>query len=197
MTEKNITLVERNNIELLDSWKSDFEFKPNVQITQWDILNIKCDAIVSPGNSFGFMDGGLDLAISKKFGWEIQQKLKGQIASLPNKELLVGQAITISTEQSPEYIICAPTMRVPSSHMIDSSVNAYLAMKAVLIEVIKYTNIKTVAITGLCTGTGKMNPKTASKQMLAAFEEIIENKTPDFPTFIDAQKQHFGLSPIK
>ena len=29
------------------------------------------DAIVSPANSFGFMDGGIDMVYSKRFGWQM------------------------------------------------------------------------------------------------------------------------------
>ncbi len=31
-------------------------------------LDVKCDAVVSPANSFGFMDGGIDLIYSHRFG---------------------------------------------------------------------------------------------------------------------------------
>ena len=176
------------NSELGKAWKRDFEFCPEVVISNNNILEIGSDAIASPGNSFGFMDGGLDLAISHKFGWEIQTELRNKIAQLPMKELLVGQAIAIKSEQESKYIICAPTMRVPSSNNIPTSVNAYLAMKAILIEAKTNKNITSVSISGLCTGTGKMPVKTASKQMFSAYEEIIQNVNREFPTFMDASK---------
>ncbi len=33
------------------------------------IFDYPAVAIVSPANSFGFMDGGIDLAYSERFGW--------------------------------------------------------------------------------------------------------------------------------
>lgn len=45
---------------LIVSWKEFFETETSVTIIEADITQILCDAIVSPANSFGFMDGGLD-----------------------------------------------------------------------------------------------------------------------------------------
>ena len=41
-----------------------------------DITQIECDAMVSPANSFGFMDGGLDYALSERFGWDLEKRLQ-------------------------------------------------------------------------------------------------------------------------
>lgn len=51
------------------------------------------------------MDGGLDLAISKKMGWVIQTERRKRINALPMKGLLVGQAETVKAEGSDQYII--------------------------------------------------------------------------------------------
>lgn len=112
-------------------------------------LEIECDAIVSPGNSFGFMDGGVDLSISKHFGWGIQKELRSQISELPMKELLVGQALCIPTNRERiKYVICTPTMRIPTSQSIGDSVNAYLATKAALELANKNSEIQCLAFTG-------------------------------------------------
>lgn len=192
-----IVLVHKNYPDLGQAWEHDFQFHKDVSVVNGDIFEQQCDAIVSPGNSFGFMDGGLDLVISKSLGWEIQTQLQEKIRKLPLGELLVGQALTIETHKVPKYVICAPTMRVPTSYNISSSVNAYLALKAILLEVISNDDIKSVAIPGLCTGTGNMEASTASRQMLAAYEEIITGVKREFPTFMDAQKFHFRLNPLK
>ncbi|WP_224996880.1 macro domain-containing protein [Cesiribacter sp. SM1] len=196
-TSKKIILVHKNSPELGQAWMNDFAFHSDVSVVDGDIFEQQCDAIVSPGNSFGFMDGGLDLIISKKLGWDIQKQLQAKIKSLPLGELLVGQALTISTANEPKYVICAPTMRVPTSYNISTSINAYLAMKAILLELANHNEIETVAIPGLCTGTGNMEPAIASKQMFAAYEEIILGTEREFPTFMDAQKFHFRLNPKK
>lgn len=83
--------------ELGNAWINDFADCPNVTILNGNILETECDAIVSPANSFGFMDGGLDLHISEKFGWHLQDELQAKIASLDEKELLIGKSITLAT----------------------------------------------------------------------------------------------------
>jgi O-acetyl-ADP-ribose deacetylase (regulator of RNase III) len=109
------------NEKLGNAWKKEFANSRNIEIFQGDITKIDCDAIVSPANSFGFMDGGLDYSISDRFGWDLQEKLQYQIKQLPEGELLVGRALVIETgdDQIP-YLISAPTMRVPMSFNIST-----------------------------------------------------------------------------
>ncbi|GAB5527431.1 MAG: hypothetical protein Roseis2KO_53030 [Roseivirga sp.] len=182
-----IILSHFNSPDLGKAWHHYFRFEEDVEIIEGDIFQLDCDAIVSPGNSFGFMDGGLDLAISKKMGWGIQTELRKRISELPMKELLIGQAETVKAEKSDQYVICAPTMRVPSGESIPESVNAYLATKAILLECLQNENIRSVAIPGLCTGTGKMLPPVAANQMFMAYSELIKHLIPEFPTFMDAR----------
>ncbi len=184
-----IKLVFYNQHDLGLSWKKYFEFEENVEIIGGDIMEVDCEALVSPGNSFGFMDGGLDLQISKKYGWDIQKEFQKRISNLPLKELLVGQSETIRVKNSNKLIICAPTMRVPTSDGISNSVNAYLAMKSIMINCLK-EKINSVAISGLCTGTGKMKSETCAKQMYQAYCEVVKNQFLEFPNYIDARKNN-------
>lgn len=63
-------------------------------------------------------------------------------------------------------------MRIPASFNIDTSVNAYLAMKAILIKALGDERISSVTIPGLCTGVGLMQPMIAARQMYQAYREI-------------------------
>ncbi|WP_116787099.1 macro domain-containing protein [Flavobacterium psychrotrophum] len=192
----NIKLVHYNTPALGAAWQKHFEFDPNVQIVDANIFDAQCDAIVSPGNSFGFMDGGLDLFISQKYGWDIQAELQRRIKQLSLNELLVGQT-EIMQSRSGKFIVCAPTMRVPGSQQIPESVNAYLAMKGILSARISHPEINSVAVPGLCTGTGKMPFNVAANQMFMAYKEIVKKEVPEFPLFIDAVKHHQSLKTNK
>jgi len=162
------------NPEMIDAWKEFFSEIENVTIIKEDVSKISCDALVSPANSFGFMDGGIDYAISMKLGWGLQFKLQKIIRNLPEGELLVGKALVLETENKDiPYLISAPTMRVPMSYNIPSSINAYLAMKATLIAAKKHKNINKIAIPGFCTGCGKMDRSIAAREMYIAFKEIV------------------------
>ena len=96
-------------------------------------------------------------------------------------ELPVGNAeiISMNTEQFP-YLICAPTMRIPGK-LPKENINAYLAMRAVLIELKKFNSfkpggIKSIAIPSLCTGVGGVSYIDSAKQMRMAFEMINNEK---------------------
>jgi hypothetical protein len=52
------------DVEMVDAWSTCFGYAQNVFIHQQDILTRTADAILSPANSFGFMDGGIDLLYS-------------------------------------------------------------------------------------------------------------------------------------
>ncbi|GAB3524984.1 macro domain-containing protein [Emticicia fontis] len=181
---------------LIVAWKEFFENEPHVTILEADITQLSCDAVVSPANSFGFMDGGLDYALSERFGWDLEKRLQQQIKELPEGELLVGQAIVMETgDATIPFLISAPTMRVPMNFNIDTSVNAYLAMKAVLIHAKREPGINSVAVPGLCTGVGRMSPMIAARQMFQAYKEIILGEKMDFKNFSEAQKYQWNINP--
>ncbi len=189
-------LLVHQQTALGEAWRHYFGQEPNVQILHADITQLACDAVVSPANSFGFMDGGLDYALSERFGWDLQDRLQAEIALLPEGELLVGKALILETgDATVPYLISAPTMRVPMDFNISTSVNAYLAMKALLIAAKTKPDIQTVAVPGLCTGTGKMDAYVAARQMFFAYEEIILGKKHMYHNFGDAQKFQIQLNP--
>lgn len=178
-----------------EAWLREFEGMRDVSIVKADIVTVDCDAIVSPANSFGFMDGGLDYHLSNYLGWDLQDRLQERIKELPEGELLVGKSLVIETNHAKiPFLISAPTMRVPMSFNIATSVNAYLAMKAILIAAINNEKITTVAIPGLCTGCGKMPVHIASKQMFMAYSEIILGKKQEHKTFGMAQRYQNQLN---
>lgn len=183
--------------DLGKAWRQYFESAEDVEILEGDICQVTCDAIVSPANSFGFMDGGLDYALSKRFGWDLQKRLQTAISHRPVKELLVGEALIISTgdEQTP-WLISAPTMRVPM--VLVQSINAYLAMKAILSSALLHNGaepIKTVAIPGLGTGVGGLPVETAAHQMWMAYKEVVLGEVSYPAKFGEAQGRHVALNP--
>jgi len=186
------------NINLIKSWHKFFNQDLNIEIINSSIFDIKCDALVSPANSFGFMDGGLDLKISQFFGWQVQEKLQKIIKETYHGELIVGMAEIIETGNNKiNYVISAPTMRVPM--ILKNSVNVYLATRAVLV-LVKYgkfkngnlikEKVKRVAIPGMGTGVGQVPYEICALQMKRAIDEIFYEKY-EFPkTWQEAQKRH-------
>src|SRR3990172_3177140 len=108
-----ITLVDVSK-PLVDAWREEWSGLENVVIRQCSIFDNACDAIVSPANSFGFMNGGLDLFLSEYLGWHVQDRVQEKIQNEFDGELLVGQSLIVPTDNEKfPYLISAPTMRVP------------------------------------------------------------------------------------
>jgi len=170
------------NANLIDSLRKYFKQDPNMKIVHGSIFDVDCDAIVSPANSYGFMDGGLDLRISQFFGWHVQENLQEIIKEKHHGELLVGCAEIVETDHDLiPYVISAPTMRVPM--ILKDSVNIYLATRAVLILVKfgKFSNgtfinekVKTIAIPGMGTGVGRVPYDICALQMNYYIEVILQ-----------------------
>ena len=143
------------------------------------------------------MDGGLDYYLSQRFGWDLQKRLQREISSRPMKELLVGEALIIATDDPDvPWLISAPTMRVPM--LLHGSVNAYLAMKAILVAAMTHKDepaINTVAIPGLGTGTGGLGAETAAIQMFVAYLEVIYGRLPYPRSLREAIRFHKELNP--
>jgi O-acetyl-ADP-ribose deacetylase (regulator of RNase III) len=191
--------------ELAEAWErfcGDLKF---VEVHRGSILQLSCDAVVSPANSFGVMDGGVDMLYSQHFGWHVQERLQNLIRSKHHGELLVGAAEIVETNnlQIP-YLIAAPTMRVPM--ILGNSINPYLAARAALL-LIKHGTfaggglmgevvsnfVNSVAFPGLGTGVGRVGPNTCARQVRAAIEEAVLG-THEFPqSWADAQKRHQQL----
>lgn len=169
--------------ELAAAWTTFFAKFPEFNISCGDIFELgePVDAIVSPANSFGFMDGGIDYVYSEFFGWQLQNMLQHKIAKDHNGELLVGEATTVRIRdfypESPiEYLVSAPTMRIPSD--VSKTVNAYLAFRAVLLELRKQPQIQSVLCPGLGTAIGKIGPQQCAAQMYAAYENYSGVRQP-------------------
>jgi len=83
--------------DVVRAWEKYFVGIANVRVSQGDIFEVPADAIVSPANSFGYMDGGIDLVYLHRFGWELQARLQAHLRNEHDGELPVGQAIIMET----------------------------------------------------------------------------------------------------
>ena len=183
-----IQLIDKNK-EMCEYWKIHFKDCNDVIIHNGDFFSLQIDCVVSPANSFGFMDGSLDFVISNKLGWQVQNKLQKQIQEKYFGELLVGQAILIETEFNEiPFCISAPTMRVPM--ILKDTVNVYLASKAIFYLLKKESRIKTITISGLGTGVGQIPYDICAKQMKQAYTDIWLNEYTFPNNWHDAQTRH-------
>lgn len=199
-----IYLRDRNE-GMAEAWERVFKHDPEIHISCGDIFgdgeHMEAEAIVSPANSFGFMDGGIDMAYSQYFGWSIGELLRTHLWQNYGGELLVGQAVLIDMrkcetsiythheriERMP-YLISAPTMRVPAN--VSKTVNAYLAFKASL-KVASEAGIDSILCPGLGTAIGMMPYGTCAVQMYEAYRHF--QKPRFFDILSDPHRLHYAM----
>ena len=74
----------------------------DVEILCGDILALASRCVISPANSFGYMDGGMDAAYYQFFGPSIQSTVQTAIQRRPEGMLPVGAALAVSTGETAE-----------------------------------------------------------------------------------------------
>lgn len=166
------------------AWRRAFA-DTSIEIITGDILYYaQGAAVVSPANSFGFMTGGLDLAIRhvyEKAGCDITALVQRVIRDEAHGELPVGQALVVPTPgySADSYValVVAPTMRLP--HPVPWSLNAYLAFRAILWTTERWniahpdSPLDHLYCSGLATGIGLMSVRRSARQMRAAWDQVM------------------------
>ena len=192
---KKLYLIDSKQ-ELCDKWKQVFSSYPEVEVLSGDYFQQSADAIVSPANSFGIMDGGLDLAIRNELGFQIATDIQEVILNKYHGEMPIGSAEIINTNHDKwSFMIAAPTMRIPES--IAFTLNPYIAFRAILIAINSFNEhnlskpIKSLVCSGLGTGIGSMEPTKCAAQMRAAYKLIKEPAR--ISSFAEIHESHFSL----
>lgn len=190
-------------VDLFNAWRkycNKFDF---VEIKNSSIFDVPTDAVVSPANSFGYMDGGIDAVYTKVFGEGVEARLQKTIQEDYDGELLIGQAVLVPTKHKGiPYVISAPTMRVPMRLPIDT-INPYLAAKAAILCALRANElitqykgdpnareINTISFPGLGTGVGGIDPNVCAYQVAHAIQDTLVQK-PMYPySWQDAVYRH-------
>jgi len=150
------------------------------------------DCVATAGNSFGLMDAGMDLAVVKFFGPEIQERIQKRILEDYCGEQPVGTAFIVETGRLDHaYVAHAPTMRIPMN--IAGTDHVYLATWATLLAARQHNRkaaqkIETLVCPAFGAGTGGVPGIEVGFQMKLAWEHLHKaprNITPSF-----AQERH-------
>jgi O-acetyl-ADP-ribose deacetylase (regulator of RNase III) len=99
--------------DLVAAWQRAFASLPEITILLGDLLDVEAEAYVSPANSYGIMNGGIDAVLSARFPY-VESRVRTAIAQVGGL-LPVGQAVVVETRDlDVPYLVCAPTMEFPS-----------------------------------------------------------------------------------
>jgi O-acetyl-ADP-ribose deacetylase (regulator of RNase III) len=168
------------NSDVAEKLAHHFHGVDAVEVVQGNLLDVDCDAIVSPANSFGDMSGGIDKVIDDFHEGEAQRRVMAAIREQYLGELPVGVALVVELpSQRFPFVVAAPTMRFPGN--VQGSLNSYFAMRAALVAVLNHNAsgrnpIRSMAVPGLCTGVGAMDYDESASQMRIAFDNVIGGK---------------------
>ncbi len=163
---------------LYEAFKQQFDYLPNVEFANCEFERLSSyDCLVSPANSFGMMDGGIDAAITAFFGMQLMDRVQQHILDDYLGEQSVGTSFIIETGhlQYP-FLAHTPTMRVPMQ-IVGTDI-PYIAMWAMLLAVRQHNRTATKAIVkiacpGLGTGIGRIAPMESARQMALAYDHFL------------------------
>jgi O-acetyl-ADP-ribose deacetylase (regulator of RNase III) len=191
-----VVLVDVNP-KMVAAWRATFEENPEVEVIQGSMLDQPVSAWVSPTNSGGSMDGGLDAVIKKHFGQAIETAVQKEIARLYQGKMPVGHATCVPTGRpQPRYLISTPTM-TQSSEDISDTMNVALAcaaaFQAVHIQNAKEPGgIRSVALPGLGANTGKVPVEICADLMWTGYNLFREREFHDFDELRLALEEQLG-----
>lgn len=125
--------------------------------------------IVSPGNSYGLMDGGYDLAITRYFGDQLQQRVQRHIIDHYYGKQPVGTSFIIDAGRNGQKLIHTPTMRTP--YFIREPLVIYQCMRTTLICAME-NNVESILIPFFGGGCGQVHPECVAVMMRKAYDQL-------------------------
>ncbi|MCQ6556819.1 macro domain-containing protein [Streptomyces sp. C10-9-1] len=159
---------------VVEAWRAAFADTPGIEIRRGSILDEDVDAWVTPTNSRGRMDGGVDAVIKRYLGAGIQLRVQRAIRDRFGGSLPVGSAVCVPSGATlPRYLISTPTM-VQSSQNVSATLNVALACAAAFQAVHRQNrktpdSIRSVALVGMGARTGRVPARACANLMWTGY----------------------------
>ncbi|MGW4508713.1 macro domain-containing protein [Streptomyces sp. NPDC004436] len=173
------------NAAVVEAWRAAFSDTPGIEIRKGSILNEEVDAWVSPTNSRGRMDGGVDAVIKRHLGAGIQLRVQRAIRDRFAGNLPVGSAVCVpSGAVHPKFLISTPTM-VESSQNVRETLNVALACAAAFQAVHQQNtaapgSIRSVALVGMGARTGRVPARVCANLMWTGYTLFGDHRFEDY-----------------
>ena len=161
-------LIDMNE-SMVNAWRAAFDDTPHVHISTGELLSSAIGTVVSPANSSGFMDGGIDASYMRFFGPQIESRVRNAILARPDQTLPVGASLVVETgHPTITSMIVAPSMVMPEP--VPKS-NCYRAFRAALRVFDHPLVANTIYCPGIGTGVGRVGPSDAAQEMAEAYRD--------------------------
>ena len=174
-------------------WKRLLNDKIAIDVVCTSVCDIKADIYVSPANSYGQLDGGIDKVYRTMFPG-IQYAVNDRLKIYRNRRppIGVGSALLIEIPNRNCRLLLAPTMELPGK--LKTPWNSFWS--ALVIFYLTKDFDGTVAIPGLGTGTGHISSEEMIEMVMLAYkvsQNIDMDKTYKSP-FEYIPKSHLIIS---
>jgi O-acetyl-ADP-ribose deacetylase (regulator of RNase III) len=185
------------NEKMIKAWRDTFEENPEVDIVQGSMTAMQTSAWVSPTNSAGRMDGGLDLVIKRFLTDKVEKAVQQQIKDVHGGKLPLGRTTCVPTGRAqPAFLISTPTMQA-SNEDISDTLNVALACAAAFQAVhtqnaIAPGSITSIALPGLGANTGRVPVEICADLMWTAYNLFRERSFTDSAQMRAALEEELG-----
>ncbi|QES51770.1 Appr-1-p processing protein [Streptomyces venezuelae] len=172
------------NPDVVEAWRAAFADTPGIEIRTGSILDEEVDAWVSPTNSRGRMDGGVDAVIKRYLGAGIQLRVQRAIRDRFAGRLPVGSAVCVpSGATNPGFLISTPTMET-SAQNVSETLNVALACAASFQAIHRQNeeapgSIRSVALVGMGARTGGVPARVCANLMWTGYTLFTEHRFED------------------
>jgi len=162
------------NAGVVEAWRAAFADTPGIEIRRGSILDENVDAWVTPTNSLGRMDGGVDAVIKRHLGAGVQLRVQRAIRDRFAGRLPVGSAVCVPSGATvPRHLISTPTMEQSSQNVRDT-LNVALACAAAFQAVHRQNreapgSIRSVALVGMGARTGRVPARVCANLMWTGY----------------------------
>jgi O-acetyl-ADP-ribose deacetylase (regulator of RNase III) len=192
----NVVLVDVNP-RVVEAWRAAFADAPEVKIVCGSILRQGVDAWVTPTNSLGRMDGGVDAVVKRHLGSRIERRVRQEIVRDYAGTMPVGCAVCVPTgASSPRFLISTPTM-ARSVEDVSDTLNVALACAAAF-QAVHMQNarepdsITSLALPGLGAATGRVPPRVCANLMWTGYALFQDYEFRDFGALRAAIREQLG-----
>ncbi len=193
------------NTHVVEAWRAAFADTPGIEIRKGSILDETVDAWVSPTNSRGLMNGGVDAVIKHYLGAGIQLRVQRAIRDQFTGSLPVGSAVCVSSGAvNPKFLISTPTME-SSSQNVSETLNVALACAAAFQAIHRKNNeapgsIESVALVGMGAQTGRVPARVCANLMWSGYTLFNDYSFEDYDDLrgtITAQLDDIENAPVE
>ncbi len=179
MQKMKLDLVT-NSAGMAEAWEDAFRGYKGVTAHCCDFRAFigqhpEVDAVVSPANAYGLMDGNYDRAISEEFGPALAEQVRAVILERFYGEQPVGTSFSVPIPGHENILLIhTPTMRAPSP--IADPLVVYQCMRTTLMEAIR-TSRKRIVVPAFGGACGFLPFKKIAMLMWEAYLQIADPPT--------------------